>query len=115
MLDGHSLEDAIRMIDAELDQPLLGYKINCAYPSFLCPQKQSGFVFSRLIGFQANASSLDTSELEKAETTQQDRIEDWGDEMIKLNQQFGLTILGGCCGTTDEHLRYIAEKKLPAC
>lgn len=110
VLDGHSLEDAIHIIDSELDQALLGYMVNCAHPTFLCPEKQSDFVFSRLIGFQANASSLDTCELEKSNTTQQDSLEDWGDQMVELNQIHGTTILGGCCGTTDQHLRYIAEK-----
>ncbi|MFK5924789.1 MAG: homocysteine S-methyltransferase family protein [Verrucomicrobiota bacterium] len=109
VLDGHSLEEAIRLIDSQLDQPLLGYMVNCAYPAFLCPEQQSEFVFSRLIGFQANASSLDTCDLEKASETQQDSLEDWGDRMIQLNQKYRLPILGGCCGTTDEHLRYIAE------
>ncbi|MCF6312429.1 MAG: homocysteine S-methyltransferase family protein [Verrucomicrobiales bacterium] len=109
VLDGHSLEDAIRTIDAELDHPLLGYMVNCAYPTFLCPEKQSDFVFSRLIGFQANASSLDTCELEKSNATQQESLEDWGDHMVKLNQIHGTRILGGCCGTTDQHLLYIAE------
>ncbi len=109
VLDGQSLDEAFHTIDSELDQPLLGYMVNCAYPSFLCPEQQSNDVLSRLIGFQANASSLDVCELEKATATQQDTIEDWGDKMIELNRDHGVSILGGCCGTTDEHLRYIAE------
>ena len=35
--------------------------------------------------------------------------EHWGDEMLILNQRYGVAILGGCCGTTDEHLQYIVD------
>ena len=66
-------------------------------------------ILSRLIGFQANASSLDHSQLDSAGTLQTDDISGWGNLMIELNKKFGIKILGGCCGTSYEHLQYIVQ------
>ena len=109
VLDGNSLEHSFREIDAVCSRPPVGYMINCAYPSFLNAHKQPQLVLSRLIGFQANASSLDHSKLDGAGTLQTDDISDWGNLMIELNKKFGVRILGGCCGTSYEHLQYIVQ------
>ena len=113
VLDGTSLTDAISFIDGQAQRIPLGYMVNCAYPTFLCPESQPAEVFSRLIGYQANASSMDVSDLEGADESHEDSLEDWGDQMIRLNRQYGVSILGGCCGTTDRHLKYIADRALP--
>jgi homocysteine S-methyltransferase len=110
ILDGNSLDCAFRAIDAACGRPPLGYMINCAYPSFLNADKQPRSVLCRLIGYQANASSLDHSQLDGAGTLQADDISDWGNLMIELNNKFGVKILGGCCGTSCEHLQYIAQR-----
>ncbi|WP_211232806.1 homocysteine S-methyltransferase family protein [Desulfatirhabdium butyrativorans] len=109
LLDGNSLEHAFGEIDAACGRPPLGYMINCAYPSFLNAHKQPKSVLDRLIGFQANASSLDHSELDGADTLHADTISDWGNQMIALNRRFGVTMLGGCCGTRREHLQYLVD------
>lgn len=109
ILDGYSLKDAFREIDAVCSRPPLGYMINCAYPSFLQAQKQSQWVMSRLIGFQANASSRDHFQLDGAELLQTDDISDWGNRMMELNLKFGVKILGGCCGTSYKHLQYLVQ------
>ena len=107
VLDGTDLVDAFAEIDAACDVPPLGYMINCAYPSFLKARQQPGAVMSRIIGYQANASSLDHAQLEGAEDLQTDDLADWGSRMIALNRKFGVQILGGCCGTNSKHLEYI--------
>jgi S-methylmethionine-dependent homocysteine/selenocysteine methylase len=109
ILDGSSLERAFQDIDAVCSSPPLGYMINCSYPSFLNADKQPQSVLSRLIGYQANASSLDHLHLDGSATLQADDISDWGNLMIALNKQYGVKILGGCCGTSVEHLRYIVR------
>lgn len=109
LLDGNSLERAFGEIDAVCPRPPLGFMINCAYPSFLNAHQQPEPVFSRLIGFQANASSLDHAQLDGAESLQADDLADWGDRMIELNIKYGVKILGGCCGTRDKHLDYIVQ------
>jgi S-methylmethionine-dependent homocysteine/selenocysteine methylase len=109
ILDGNSLEHSFCQIDAVCSRPPLGYMVNCAYPSFLNAHKQPRSILSRLIGFQANASSLDHSQLDGAGTLQTDDISGWGNLMIELNKKFGIKILGGCCGTSYEHLQYIVQ------
>ncbi|KYK22166.1 hypothetical protein AYK25_07430 [Thermoplasmatales archaeon SM1-50] len=109
ILDGNTLESAFHEIDSACDPAPTGYMINCSYPSFLNVDKQPGSIFSRLIGFIANASSLDQSELDRATTLKADDISDWGNRMIELNKKYGVKILGGCCGTNREHLKYIVQ------
>ena len=109
LLDGHSLLDAITKIDSVVEKPPLGYMINCAYPSFLKAEREPDAVLSRLLGFQANASSLDHDQLNEAENLQVDEVPDWGRHMVALNRNFKIQILGGCCGTGVEHLKYLTK------
>ena len=111
VLDGSSLRDAFDLLDSNTNRPPLGYMINCAHPTFLCPEDQPASVFSRLIGYQANASSLDHCDLENADNPQVDDVIDWGEQMLTLHNLYGLKILGGCCGTGSEHLKYILENR----
>ena len=110
ILDGQSLEQAFKKIDAVCRRPPLGYMINCAYPSFLRAHEQPRKVLARLIGFQANASSSDHAELDGSELLQADAVDDWGDRMILLNRRYGIKILGGCCGTGPAHLHYLVHR-----
>ena len=107
MLDGTRLADAFFQIDQSASPKPAGYMVNCAYPSFLEPGSQPAPVFSRLVGFQANASSMDHSELNDSDHVQADPVSDWGDRMVALNREYGVKILGGCCGTGRAHLDYI--------
>ena len=109
ILDGTTLDAAIHFIDAHATSKPLGYMVNCAHPSFLHPENQSPNVFTRLIGFQANASSLDHCELENATEIKIDSITEWGQLMLNLNRQHRTKILGGCCGTNIEHLKYLTQ------
>jgi S-methylmethionine-dependent homocysteine/selenocysteine methylase len=110
MLDKSPLTEAIEEIDSQVTHKPLGYMVNCAFPSFLCPETQPKKLFKRLIGFQGNASSLDHEELEEAKELHADSVETWGDLMIEMNQNYGVKILGGCCGTGKDHLSYIVKK-----
>lgn len=109
ILDGNTLQYAFEEIDATCEPPPIGYMINCSYPSFLNADKQPASIISRLIGFVANASSLDQSELDGADALKVDDVSDWGNRMIALNKKFGVKILGGCCGTNAQHLQYIVD------
>ncbi len=109
LLDGSSLEDAIREIDVAVSRRPLGYMINCAYPTFLEAANAPVTVMRRLVGFQANASSRDHAQLDGCDRRQADDLEDWGRAMVTLNRAYGVKILGGCCGTGLAHLRYITR------
>lgn len=110
IFDGTELESAIKHIDSKTKHhPPIAYFVNCAYPSFLHPEKLSAFVLTRLKGFQGNASSKNHSELDGSDISHSDSIEDWGERMIALNRLYGIPILGGCCGTRVQHLEYIVK------
>jgi S-methylmethionine-dependent homocysteine/selenocysteine methylase len=111
VLDGTSLETAMTAIDAATSENPLGFMVNCAYPSFLCAQNQPPDVFERLVGYQANASSLDHCDLDGADELHQESTAEWGELMLSLNRDYGVKILGGCCGTGTPHLRYLTRGK----
>jgi S-methylmethionine-dependent homocysteine/selenocysteine methylase len=108
VLDGTSLWNAVSQIDAATQQRPLGYMVTCSYPSFLCADRQPEALFTRLLGYQANSSSLSHSELDEATRLQQDKVAGWAKEMLNLNRGYGVKILGGCCGTDDKHLSALA-------
>lgn len=112
VLDGTSLDKAISYIDASTTVPPLGYFINCSYPSFVNQAIKSGIVIDRLLGIQANASSLDHRILDGASEIQSESVSDWGSLMLNLNKKYGVKVLGGCCGTTGEHLHHIAANRV---
>lgn len=105
VLDGSPLLEAIERIDQSVASPPTGYMINCVYPTFLDAENQSPDLFKRLVGIQANASSKDHDQLDGSERLQQDPLPDWSKNMRALHKNFGLKILGGCCGTDHRYLR----------
>ncbi len=107
ILDGTTLIDAVEYIDSETTHKPVGYMVNCSFPAFICPDKQPNKLFKRLIGCQANASSMDHCDLDGAKQLQTDTVSEWGRLMIELNNEYGVKILGGCCGTNSDHLKYI--------
>ncbi|WP_158658150.1 homocysteine S-methyltransferase family protein [Agarilytica rhodophyticola] len=111
VLDGSSLEKAIELIDTKTEVPPLGYFVNCSYPSFLNPENIGSAELKRLIGLQANASSLDHCDLDGASELHADSLSEWGELMLELNQQSGIKIMGGCCGTNNEHLQYMVDNR----
>lgn len=112
LLDGNSLSDAVNFIDQHTTIQPLGYVINCAYPTFLNAENLPVELFKRLIGFNANASSLDHCDLDNASELKVDSIQHWGDEMVSLHKKYEIKMLGGCCGTGTEHLNYLIDKLL---
>lgn len=109
VLDSTPLAEAIDTIDSQSSKPPLGYMVNCVYPTFVCAEKQPPSLFNRLIGIQANSSSLDHSELDGSEILHRDDLHHWGESMLHLNREYGVKILGGCCGTDNSYLRFLAE------
>jgi S-methylmethionine-dependent homocysteine/selenocysteine methylase len=109
VLDGTSLSDAVAQIDSATHPPPLCYMVNCSYPTFLCANDQPKALFTRLLGFQANSSALSHAELEGSGQLHAEDLAKWAEEMYTLNRDYGLKILGGCCGTDNEYLRVLAQ------
>jgi S-methylmethionine-dependent homocysteine/selenocysteine methylase len=109
VLDGTPLSKAIDIVDDAVRSRPLGFMVNCAHPSFLCAAEQPRRLFERLIGYQGNASPLDHADLDGLSRLDVGDVSQWGDEMLALNQQYGIKILGGCCGTGVDHLEYLVS------
>lgn len=105
VLDGTPLWEAIRVLDESVSDCPLGFMVGCSHPSFLDPTRQPSSLFRRLVGIQGNASSMDHADLDGQAEVQIDDLSEWARAMLTLNENHGVTILGGCCGTEAEHLR----------
>ena len=112
VLDGTPLDEAIDLLDDRLEGAPLAYAVNCSHPDFIKADQMNPRALSRLIGIWANASAREHSELEQTEESVADDIGQWTDAMVRLHQLHGVKILGGCCGTTDQHLRAMCEQVL---
>jgi homocysteine S-methyltransferase len=105
LLNGTNINDAISAIDSATTQKPLGYLITCTHTSIiakLAPHK-------RLLGIQPNGSNLPHDKLTKLNTPISDSPEKFAADVVELKKSLGLKIIGGCCGTTGIHLKYISK------
>ncbi len=112
VLDGTPLDEAMDHFDQQLSRPPVGYFVNCTHPRFLTGNYKAG-TLTRLIGIQANASSKDVTKLDASTKTEADPINDWAGAMLELNAVHQVPILGGCCGTTLEHMQQLIQPSSP--
>ena len=115
VLDGTPLHAAIERIDAAASQAPLFYSISCVHPSIAAGALRDEAVFSdlvarRLFELKANASPLSTEELVRLDHPEGDDPERFAAEMWEIHEDFGLRVLGGCCGTDDRHMRALAAR-----
>jgi homocysteine S-methyltransferase len=59
---------------------------------------------------QANASRRPPEELEGLDQLEAEAPERFADEMVALRDEFGLKVLGGCCGTDDRPIAAFAGR-----
>jgi len=119
VLDGTSLHAAIERIDAAALPAPLFYSISCVHPSIVATALRGEAVFSDLVArrlneFKANASPLSPQELVRLDHPEGDDPDLFATEMWSLHQDFGLRVLGGCCGTDDRHIRALAARMADA-
>ncbi len=111
LLDGTFLPDAMAAIDDQATEVPDGYMINCVHPENLAqaleriPKDHIG----RLWGLQGNASTKSPEDLDGSEETDADDPVLWAQSMARLYKNYGLWVLGGCCGTNQRHIRALAE------
>ncbi len=112
--DGTSLGDFIAAVDEATSGYPVGYMANCAHPSHLEPTLRAAADsnapwLERFRGLRANASTKTHLELDNSTELDRGNPDDLARRMDEPRRAYGLTILGGCCGTDAEHLRAIAE------
>lgn len=115
LIDGTAISDAIRIIDSEIKPKPSCYMVNCIHPTNLIKAiKHNSNInqsqLKRLIGIQANASTLSPEELNNCEVLLQVDFATMIKEMIVLYRHFNFKILGGCCGTNDKFMNDLSAK-----
>ena len=113
LLDGTPLKDAIAAIDAVPAPRPLAYLLNCTHVSFartalLHEVNSSPRVRQRIIGLLANTAALSPEELNESSCLVEENPDSFGQSVAGLQREFGLKIVGGCCGTDDRHIRSLA-------
>jgi S-methylmethionine-dependent homocysteine/selenocysteine methylase len=112
---GQSLRDAIGAVDDQTAGAAAGFMINCAHPSHFVDALVPGEWLDRITGVRANASTMSHAELDVAEELDEGDPDDLALRYRALLDRLpALSVLGGCCGTNDRHVRAIAEACLAA-
>lgn len=113
LLDNTPLHTAISTIDQLVDRQPCGYIANCIHPSVLASalahEQVYPNVLERVCGLQGNTSRLRPEELEGLSYLDTEDPEAFCVQMVQLNREFGINILGGCCGTDSRHIAAIAQ------
>jgi len=115
LLDGTPLHRAIDQIDSTIQNPPFFYSVNCVHPTVFAQGlgreiEISKSVQNRLLGLQANTSSRSPEELDGLEQLDGSDPDKFAEEILDLHHQFGIKVIGGCCGTDHRHIKAIAEK-----
>ena len=112
LLDGTALVEAIGEIEDRV-RPPAGYWINCTHPEVFATgmkeaREANAAAATRVTGFQANTSPRDPSEYDALTSLDTMRPEDFATSLAILRSEFGLNVLGGCCGTRAVHIHALA-------
>lgn len=115
LLDGTPLKDAFSEIDDRVTPRPLAFMANCTHASFLRSALLNGDhspapARKRIAGLFANTAALAPEDLDNSESLVEEDPENFGRTVAGLHAEFGLKILGGCCGTDDRHIRNLAMR-----
>jgi homocysteine S-methyltransferase len=115
LLDGTPLNEAVAAIDAAVSPRPLAYMINCTHANvfrtaLLNEKHSSPLVRGRVIGLLANTSSLSPEELDASSELAEEEPETFGRSVSALHGEFGMKVLGGCCGTDERHIECLARE-----
>jgi homocysteine S-methyltransferase len=106
---GASIGEAIEYVDRATDDGPAYYMLNCAHPTHFLGHLDAGAGWlMRIKGVRANASRLSHAELDAATELDRGDISELAQLYQQLHRHLGLRVVGGCCGTDDEHVAAIA-------
>ena len=107
---GETIADAITRVDEATQGSPAYYMINCAHPTHFADAIDADSDWARRIrGIRANASRLSHAELDESTELDRGDIAELAALHQELNSQLDLCVVGGCCGTDDEHVAAIAS------
>jgi S-methylmethionine-dependent homocysteine/selenocysteine methylase len=115
LLDGTPLVALIAEIDDAVRPAPLRYLIACVHPmrlgaAWVHDASALAAVAPRIAGLKANASTLPPDQLDRLDHLDEGSAAEFADGMVALRHAHGFGILGGCCGTSDRHIRALAAK-----
>lgn len=115
LLDGTSLVEAIALIDAAVTPRPLGFMINCTHASvfrsaLFSESNSSNLVRERVIGLLANTAALSPEELDGNTELVEESPDVFGRSVSALHSELAINILGGCCGTDNRHIEWLAQE-----
>lgn len=115
LLDGTPMAEVIERIDGMVIPRPAYYAVNCVHPSVLrgalrSDERLRRLAGARLLGFKANASRRPPEDLERLDHLEAEAPQRLADEIVSLWDEFGLKVLGGCCGTDDRHIAALAGR-----
>ncbi|MDL2265652.1 homocysteine S-methyltransferase family protein [Parabacteroides sp. OttesenSCG-928-G07] len=115
LIDGHTIDYAIRFIDDSVINKPVGYMTNCVHPNIVYKALAHSFnktaiVKRRFMGIQANTSALPYSELDHSKDLKTSLPTDWANDVMRLKSAYGFKLFGGCCGTDNRHLEEMAKQ-----
>jgi len=118
LLDGTPLHEAIAAIDTQVSPAPLAYMANCTHASnFRSAMRVKGnddqACRNRVIGLFANTAALSPEELDDHPEVVTEEPQRFGDDVAALHEEFGLKVLGGCCGTDNRHIQALVERLIP--
>ncbi len=114
MPDGTTLAAAIARLDEDAAARPWHYMLGCLYPTHAATALESLFrsapaLAHRVVGLKANGSPLPPESLDGSTTLQTTAPDVFARDLWECAQNFGLHVLGGCCGTDTRHIEALAE------
>ncbi len=108
LLDGSPWSEAMQQLE-DTAHPPIGHAVNCVHPNILRDalavlERHDAEMAHRLIFFQANTSPLSPEELAAAGDLITETPETLTSQVMALQHRMGITVVGGCCGTNEQHI-----------
>lgn len=115
LLDGTTINDAIKIIDDSVTRAPICYMTNCVHPDIVYealskPFNKTEIIKNRFKGIQANAACLSPEELDNSSELVSSNPISLANSIMNLSKDFDLKIFGGCCGTDDKYIEEIAKR-----
>jgi homocysteine S-methyltransferase len=104
----------VERIDDETQRPPANYNVNCVHASVFAAamdvaSARNPMAANRISGLDANTSAKTPEELDGLAELDTEAPADFGNNVWPLNAKYGVVYLGGCCGTSTEHIDALAR------
>lgn len=117
--DGTPLGELVCRVDDATGGAPLFYMVNCAHPTHVegalgrAKAERAGWL-ERFKGIRANSSAKSHAELDESPELDRGNPAELGRQVAAMKREYGLRVVGGCCGTDAEHVAAIARESAAA-